>query len=163
MSHSHLAVRHLIRKLELSPRRPASREVPGWLSQLIQQLSDLFEPFQGVARVGYECAQVDGVWEVSLFLGQHEFVGGPEDGEQLPVNFRFNLSGLTPAFELVESLSWNAFPAGNRCFDDSGDLSFISVSGRAAGQAVRVSIQSSPPEIAGPGLREHADGRVEVV
>lgn len=163
MSHSHLAVRHLIRQLESRPRQRKSKPIqPEWLTQLLDNLSDRFEPFQGVARVGYECALHDGVWEISLFLGERESIGGSADGQQSAVNFQFNLLGIERAFDTLHAIDWNAFPGTLAWQENAADLSFLVLRGQKCGAEVCVRIQASASEEAGPGLRHHADGRVEL-
>ncbi len=164
MSHSHLAIRHLVRKLEKSPqRRPVKQNLPNWLAELIDELSSRFEPFNGVARVGYECQQSESGWELALFLGEHETVGGAEDGELRPINFRFDVLDLTRHFDAVASLRWNAFPSSHVCFESMADLSFLTLEGTIQGQLVRLQVHAGPPDSVGPAIREHQDGRVELV
>lgn len=163
MSHSHLAIRHLVRKLEKDDWRSAPRApLPGWLLTLISDLAQGFEPFQGVARVGYEAQQGESGWEVALFLGETELVGGAEDGELCPVNFRYDIKILDRLFDALESVHWNAFPSSHVCFDDVADLSMLIVRGVVRGEAVQVQIHAGPPDSVGPGMRRHTDGRIEV-
>ncbi|WP_437227651.1 hypothetical protein SH661x_000484 [Planctomicrobium sp. SH661] len=164
MSHSHLAIRHLVRKLEMQEGRRSSKpQLPAWMTQFVDRLSDRFEPFSGVARVGYECSQSEGVWNLAVFLGELEIVGGAEDGELRPVNFRFDLNEISRDFETVEGVYWNAFPNSHVCFESMADLSFLSIEGMVQGQPVRVHLHAGPPDSVGPGLREHPDGRLELV
>ncbi|MCA8998827.1 MAG: hypothetical protein KDA80_17645 [Planctomycetaceae bacterium] len=163
MSHSHLVIRHLIRQLEKSPERPARPVLPDWLVDFIHSLTENFEPFSGVARVGYEAQQADDGWELAMFLGETEIVGGAEDGERSPVNFRFSLTDLHDRFDRVEHIYWNAFPNSHVCLDNSGDLSFLSVEGVLAGERIRLQIHPSAPDAVGPAIRQHQDGRLELV
>ncbi len=159
MSHSHLPIRHLLRQVEKhAGRRQPALKVPDWLTEFVQQAADLFEPFQGVARPGYECVHGEDRWEIGLFLGRTEVVGGPLDGDQLPVNFRFDLAGLAKLFEPLEVLRWNAFPDCHDCSDDALDLSCIIAEGRVNGVHVSLQVHSGPPEAAGPALKRYADG-----
>lgn len=164
MSHSHLAIRHLVRKLEMGePRKPIKANLPAWLVQFVEDLAQRFEPFRGVARAGYECLTSESGWEVALFLGEQEMMGGADDGQLRPINFRFNLLNLTACFDVVDTLFWNAFPSSHVCFEDVADLSFLAIEGIVHSERVRVQIHAGPPDSVGPGLRQHADGRLELV
>ncbi|WP_437204083.1 hypothetical protein [Planctomicrobium sp. SH664] len=164
MSHSHLAIRHLVKKLEMSGERKSQKpQLPAWLINFVEEFSERFEPFSGVARVGYECLKGESGWQVSLFLGEHEIVGGPGDGELRPVNFRFDLGQLTRHFDSIEGLFWNAFPNSNVCFEHLSDLSFLTIEGTVHGVPIRVQIHAGPSEAAGPAMRQYVDGRMEVV
>jgi hypothetical protein len=159
LSHSHLPVQHLIRQVEAyGERRQSQQRLPEWLLSFVHNVAERFEPFSGVARPGYECQQVDERWEVSVFLGKMELVGGAQDGAAVPVNFRFDLRGLMSIFDELTSIQWNAFPDCCAYQDDVLDLSFISAEGLVGGQPVIVQIHAGPPETATPALRQHADG-----
>ncbi len=165
MSHSHLAIRHLVRKLELQEGRRISNKppLPRWIVEFAERLSERFEPFSGVARVGYECVQGDQGYELAIFLGELEKVGGAEDGQLRPINFRFDLKDLSNEFDSISSISWNAFPNSHVCFDSMADLSFLTVDGVVNGHPIRLQLHAGPPDSIGPGLREHQDGRLELV
>jgi len=164
VSHSHLAIRHLVRQLETSgPRKISKPQLPAWLVQFVEQFSERFEPFSGIARVGYQCLRSDDAWELSLFLGEHEIIGGPGDGERHSVNFRFDLFQLTRHFETVQNVSWNAFPNSSVCFEEIADLSFLTIEGIVQGERLRVQIHAGPSEPTGPAMRQYGDGRLEVV
>lgn len=175
---SHLAVRHLVRQLELAPPRGArlrpgsgpddesrtqTPSPPDWLLRLVDRLAERFEPFRGVARVGFVCSHGDAGWELALFLGENEIVGGPEDGHVMPVNFRFDLQGLSEEFDEVSGIHWNAFPSSHVCFEESTDLSFLAIEGTVDGQPLRMQIHAGPPDSVGPALKQYSDGRMEIV
>lgn len=144
-------------------RRSIKPQRPAWLSEFVDRLAQRFEPFSGVARVGYECMQSDQVWELAIFLGELEIVGGAEDGEMRPVNFRFNLQDITGEFDEVRSIFWNAFPNSHVCFESMADLSFLTIEGVVQTQIIKLQLHAGPPDSIGPGLREHQDGRLELV
>ena len=163
LSRSYLAVRHLLRQLELKREKGfSSRVIPNWLEGFIDEISERFEPFSGVARVGYECAFSEDVWELSVFLGETELIGGAEDGRMLPVNFRFDLTSITNQFELIESIHWNAFPNSPVHVEVANDLSFLTVNGLIDNEKVLLQIHSTPPNQIGPAIRQHTDGRLEL-
>lgn len=163
LSRSYLAVRHLLRQLELKRDKGIRNQIlPSWFKNFINEISDHFEPFSGVARVGYECAYSDGSWELSIFLGETELIGGADDGRLLPINFRFDLLGLTDLFDKVDSMNWNAFP--HRPVDEEtvNDLSFLTISGTIQTENVQLQLHSTPPNPIGPAIRQHLDGRLEL-
>lgn len=165
MSHSHLAIRHLIRQVdEYMARRQSGRKTPEWLAGFIQQAAELFEPFSGMARPGFECIRGEDRWEISIFLGKTERVGGPDDGQQSPVNFSFDVHALTRLFEQLQTLRWNAFPD---CGMDEDlpeiELSFLLAEGMVRGEHVSLQVHSGPPEGAGPALKRYDDGSYATV
>lgn len=136
---------------------------PDWLLHAVDRLAQLFEPFSGVARVGYECLQGESGWEVALFLGEHELVGGADDGSLHAVNFRFNLQRLQREFDTLTGLYWNAFPNSHVCFAETADLSFLTVEGTIQGESLRLQIHAGPPECVGPAFKQYPNGRLELV
>ena len=171
LSHSHLPIRHLVRQLEKSRAErdqrgataPETKSIPNWVNAFVDELAELFEPFQGVARVGYEACQSDDAWEIAMFLGEKELVGGAADGRMVPVNFRFDIKGISNCFTQVTGVFWNAFPNSHVCFDGAADLSFLTVDGLVNGNAIRLQLHATPPDCVGPAMREHIDGRLELV
>lgn len=159
LAHSHLVIRHLVKGLEARGRENLEIPLPDAISAFVDQVADLFEPFSGEARVGYECAFEDDSWEISMYLGAREIVGGPLDGRQEPHNFRFNLQGLFDQFQSIQSFLWNAMP--HSPLMEPG-LSFVVVEGTVAGQMVRLQLHPTAPDEAGPAMREYADGSIEL-
>jgi hypothetical protein len=162
--HSHLAIRHLIRHVAERRQNGIGQPVlPKPLVALIDDVCQMFEPFTGVARAGYECLYGDDRWEVSVFLGEHEAIGGPLDGELAPVNFRFDVHGLTRLFEQVQSVSWNAIPCTYDDEDAGQFESFLTIEGVAAGERISLQVHALAPREMGPGMRQYQDGRLELV
>jgi len=131
------------------------------MDELIELVSESFEPFKGVARVGYECTRSDDRWEVSLFLGQEETLGGACDGERSAVNFRFDVMSMQKCFDSIESLTWNNLPNGPGTNESRFD-SFLTIDGHVDGMRLSLQIHALPPETAGPALRRHTCGAVEL-
>ena len=158
MSHSHLAIRHLIRQVEEYAGRRGERKAPAWVVEFVEQAAALFEPFSGVARPGFECCRAENRWEIALFLGKTEVVGGPDDGHLSPVNFMFDVAALSRLFERVDALRWNAFPDCHVCNEGEMDLSFLVAEGQVRGELVSVQVHAGPPNAAGPALKRDTDG-----
>ena len=164
MSHSHLALQHLISKIESPAYRRQRSSGPVWLTEFVDQAAELFEPFVDIGRVGYECAPGEDRWEISMYLGGTELVGGKTDGAIRTVAFQFNLVDLQTIFEPLDEFTWNAFPAGT--FPEgthSRDRSFIAVTGRYRDSLVRLRIYCTAPQETGPGMRQYPDGTWEPV
>lgn len=164
MSHSHMPVQHLLRQVELyRSKRQCGAHLdvrPPWLTDFTESIADLFEPLGDDARAGYDCRLVDGRWVLEMFLGGTEIVGGPQDGELRYANFLFDLHGLLDRFDSIERFRWHAIP-GPAAEGDGIARSTVMITGTIGEHSLRLHVHSIPPDDAGPGFREHADGRVE--
>ncbi len=159
MAHSHIVIRHLVQGLEARGRDAINIRIPEVIEIFVHQVADLFEPFSGAARVGYECNFADGSFEISMFIGAREIVGGPLDGRQESQNFRFNLQGLFDRFDSIQSFLWNAIPHSPL---NDGGMSFVVIEGLVQGHIVRLQLHPTAPEEIGPAMREYANGTVEL-
>ncbi len=163
MSHSHLGVRHFLAQIETDRSRRTNRKSrPEWLDGLVEEAAASFEPLSGVARVGYECLPDEGSWNVTVYLGAVEMVGGKSDGHTRLPDFRCDLKRLLEQFARIDELEWTVWPEGP---GDGGpaQLSVVTVGGLVGTTRVCLQVRSSAPEALGPGLREFPDGRVESV
>ena len=166
MSHSHIALQHLIHKLDSPEPRQKRSAGPVWLAEFVDQIAELFEPYVDMGRVGYECAPSTQRWEISMFLGCTEIVGGKGDGEIRPVAFQFDVTRLETVFDQIDDCCWSAFPAGTMADEIdklAGDRSYLTVVGRYRENLVRLRVYCTPPAESAPGLRQHADGSWEAV
>lgn len=160
MSHSHRPVLHLIKQLETQGRAPRKKESrPAWVTDLIDRLADAFDPFFEVARLGFECQPGESGWEIVLFLGGVEQMGGPSDGNVDHVDFRFDVQQLMRPFTSINQFQWYALPKGSGSTEP--DQSSLVISGETAHGPVRIRVYAVPPEFADPGMRQFADGTVE--
>lgn len=178
MSHAHLPIRHLIRQVEIRNQRPARDNRPQWMAGFVDSLAELFEPFTDMGRVGFECrATTEERWEITMYLGRNEVIGGRLDGRRVPVDFQFDVRRACDLFESVTSVRWNVFGAddtfgepGREAVESvtrdvasppdapAGERSYLMIDGLHAGAGVRLRVFSTPPADAGPGLRVHNDG-----
>jgi hypothetical protein len=159
LAHSHLVIRHLVQGLEARGRDAIDIRIPEVIETFVTAVADLFEPFSGAARVGYECNFADESFEISMFVGAREIVGGQFDGRQEPQNFRFNLQGLFDRFDSIQSFLWNAMPHSPLV---EGGMSFVVVEGLVQGHLVRLQLHPTAPEEMGPAMREYTNGTVEL-
>ena len=134
---------------------------PDWLTTFIEQAAEMFEPLNGVARVGYECLLEDDSWVARLYLGTSEVVGGARDGQLKPMSFEVDMERLAAMFTQREEFYWSAFPDGAEDIDDP--QSYLTISGLVADEhRVRLHLFANPPQETGPGLRTFPDGRFEL-
>lgn len=158
-----MPVKHLLKQLEIYRSTRRNRDIrPPWLTELIDRVSDLFDPTDEVARVGFECRLTEDAWELSLFLGSTEIVGGPADGQTRLANFRLDLRSLLENFTEVNQIEWNANPQGS-LGDESAIPSSLQISGRIGEESLKLVIFAVPPNGSGPGIRKHLNGECEPV
>jgi hypothetical protein len=159
LAHSHLLVQHLLKQLEHHKRERNSRSHrPEWLSVIIHQVAALFEPLRGVARVGSDCEFTSDGWDVRLFLGSTEIVGGKNDGQHQLVSFEIDFERVSQIFTKIEEFRW-CVAAGS----DGNNSSFVTLRGSVDEHHVRLKIYSRPPKEAGPAFRQQVDGSVDSV
>ncbi|QDU82712.1 hypothetical protein Pla110_44740 [Polystyrenella longa] len=163
MSHSHMPMIHLVKQAELYKAKRQQRDSrPAWLIELIDSLTDLFEPMSDVGRVGFDCQFDEGEWKVSLFLGQTEFVGGLHDGLSRPTNYQFNILPLLDLISDVEKLDYIACPDEN--LQTALEVeSHITIRGQHQGNPLQLHILSTAPHQAGPGIRQFPNGAVDAI
>ncbi len=161
MSHSHLPVKHLLKQLEIYRTTRRNRDIrPQWLTDLIGQLSELFDPRDDVARVGFDCRLTEEAWELSLFLGRTEIVGGPEDGQTRLANFRLDLRALMDNFRSIDQMQWHANP---HCEEGEEHASYLQITGSIDEEPLNLRIFDAPPTGVKPGIRTHQNGEYEPV
>ncbi|QDT49515.1 hypothetical protein [Symmachiella dynata] len=162
MSNTHLPIQHLLAQLEKQGRRPRRNYRPQWITPIIEEVAELFEPLCSVGRVGFDCRLTEDRWEVSLYLGTCELVGGKNDGQNLPLSFQFDMHELYRRFNLVERWEWTAHPAKNAAFADE-EASLVTIEGYWDDNPIRLKLIESPPSKVGPGLREFPNGHREQI
>lgn len=157
MSHSHLLVQHLLKQLENHRRDRVERvSRPAWLGAFVHQAAALFEPWSGVARVGYQCELAPEGWEARLYLGSTEIVGGREDGHARLISFEFDFGRLAETFTRLDEFRWNV------CTNPDGTAgSFVTLKGQVDGHPICLKVYSRPPQDAGPAFRLLPDGTLQ--
>lgn len=157
MAHAHLLVQHVLKQVEQHLAQRDKRDArPAWLVNLVERAADWFEPLSGVGRVGYDCQPTDDGWEVRLYLGSTELVGGRDDGQWRNSSFELDLTGLTACFSRIAEFRWNV-AAG----ETAG--SFLTLRGYVEEFPVCVKAYSRAPQHLGPALRQYYDGRIQPV
>lgn len=160
MPHAHLPVSHLIHQLAAGiPRRSNRDRRPRWLSRLVADAAELFEPTEGTARVGFSCWPTEEGWVAELYLGAEEHVGGPKDGLSQPVSFRFDLLELANLVDEVTELTFEVGAADRFTIDPPRRAT---LHGRIGQHPVTIHISAAPPRDAEAGLRRYPNGRREI-
>lgn len=156
-----MPVNHLVRQVEIFRSEQSDRGLrPEWVTALINDAVELFDPVADVARAGFECRAEDGLWSVEIYLGGTEVVGGSDDGRTHYSAFQFDVGALLALFDETERIEWRVYPE-SAVSTDNGEVvpaSFLTIQGTYGGHAVRLQIDSIPPANAGPGFLAHADG-----
>lgn len=164
MSHCHVAFEHLMKQVEQYEQRRSKRDNrPDWLCQLIDDVADMFDPATELARVGFDCVWTGQHWELAMFLGAVETVGGPLDGAVQEVTFEFDLLGLIDRFDRVDRLAWKRSEQADSESKAEEKNHRFQAAGTVGGEPIEVTILSTPPQNCGPAMRAYEDGRLETV
>lgn len=129
---------------------------------MIDAVSELFEPYAEVARVGFDHHVADDMWEVDLYLGTTEIVGGSDDGLSHVLDFQFDLRQLVALFARIDRFEWHALPHRTSA-EDTTEVSQVVLEACWQEHPVRLILHSVPPKAAGPGLRQRPDGQLEPI
>lgn len=128
---------------------------PAWLDELANAMASEFHALGLPAPVGchYFENTVEELWEVALFVGATEIVGGKRDGVRRNGRFGVSLLRLSELFSRIDDIYWQATSLGRD--DELGP--HISIEGEYQGHAVWVRILARPPQrfAAGQLLKVH--------
>lgn len=131
-------------------------ETPSWLNELADIVAGYIAPVEPLAPMGCHYHLNEGVWEISLFVGDTELVGGDRDGERIPARFLVDVLPLLSHFSEVFDCTWQPDRFGEE--DELGcHLSIIGLHGE---QLVCVRVLSRSPERFPPGRRANIYGGV---
>lgn len=122
---------------------------PEWLSQLADRVAAQIVAVDLAAPVGCHYALVNGRWEVTIFAGSTEVVGGPHDGRYRPSRFFLDIQGLLEYFDSIDSLAWQAQGLGAE--DEVGP--HLSIEGTCEGHAVWLRVPAYAPRRFPPSRR----------
>lgn len=147
--------------LDASRRKVRKMRTPDWLSDLLEQLCDHIEPTRGEARAGYNLKYADPWWQIDLFLGKNELVGGNLDGLCDYVSYTANIAGILGLFTKVQRCEWLACP-GTQTTNQNEQSSGLAIEGDWAGHDIRVVLRMVPPSEIGTGLKLFPDGSYAV-
>jgi len=122
---------------------------PKWLSVFANRLATTVDSYELLAPLACHYQEVDGTWEVSLFCGGTEIIGGEYDGEMRCSRFFLDLLDAMQLFDHLECVTWQAQPMGER--DDLGP--HVSIQGKIGEHPVWLRILAQAPEQFSPGRK----------
>lgn len=137
---------------------------PTWLNSFVDEVADIFNPLEEVGRVGFNCQFTEEYWEVGLFLGSTEIVGGQRDGQFVAASFQFDLLQLLDRFESVNRFHFNYLEQPEAAVANDSASAYITIEGHLADlELVRLNVYATPPTEAGPGFRKSHNGKLDTV
>lgn len=165
MAHSHLPIQHLMKQMEhYSSEQMNLNCRPAWLNSFVDEVAEIFNPLEEVGRVGFDCQFTEEYWEVGLFLGSTEIVGGQRDGQHVAASFQFDLLQLLDRFESVNRFHFNYLEEAEAIDACDPASAYITVEGHLADlELVRLNVYATPPTEAGPGFRKSHNGTIDTV
>jgi hypothetical protein len=137
-----------------------STDAPLWLRSFVDDM------LQGIlckvtrAPMGCHFAFDDeaGLWEVTLFAGKSQVLGGPHDGMTVPTGMELDISRILLAFDHIPIITWQSEKYSAE--DELGN--HVSVQGYCQGNHVHLRVLHDAPEWTGLSQRIHAStGRIE--
>jgi hypothetical protein len=156
-----MPVQHLLKQVELYRAKRDTRDVrPEWVTEFIDNAAELFDPYDEVARVGFDCQLAENGWEIAMFLGSVEIVGGREDGMSRHSSFQFDLKSVESQFRKIERVD---FESSANAEAGQSPCARVVVEGIVGENPLRLTICSAAPSEAGPGFREFPNGRRDTV
>ena len=131
---------------------PQSTNPPRWIERLANLISEEFRSSDLLAPIGCHFHHHDdGVdrpqWEVTLFVSNTEFFGGPHDGKLAVARYMLDLKKVFAVFESVDSFYWQA----QSMADDDQIGPHIGLEGEFEGHSVWLRVTSEPPTQFGAG------------
>lgn len=116
---------------------------PSWLTHLAEEVAQRIRPADVMAPLGchYFHNRALEQWEVTIFAGSTEIVGGERDGQLKYSNFHLDLQGLFRLFEIVDHFHWQADQFGPE--DELG--THVSIEGTFEGWSVWLRVLARPP------------------
>ncbi len=152
--HAHLPVGDL---LDLANRTERAPSRPEWLGKFVDAAAELFDPLNGLGRVGYRSEPGEDGWSVALFLGATEIIGGPGDGLIAPARFRFDAAALAALFDAPPTVGLEVAPQISNDGVDGLDAALTLV-GTIDGHSLTATVLSVPPDGVEPGFKRYASG-----
>lgn len=117
---------------------------PDWISDFTTEVCQSFVPIDSLGPFGCHTCLHRGVWEVTIFVGRTEVVGGNRDGAVRYSRFSVDVETLRESFDRVIALGWQALPLGEGDRDELG--AHLSVEGVYRGHDVWLRIPARAPE-----------------
>lgn len=154
MDQPHVPVDSLLQQMEEYRLRREVRDArPDPITTFISDVAELFEPFYGVGRVGFDCQAAAQDWVISLYLGSTEVVGGREDGLHQNPAFHFDVHTAMSMFTSLESVRFTSHPALSGESDNFG----VTLVGSVDRYPVRLIVHGTPPLESTPAMQRMPD------
>ncbi len=124
---------------------------PRWLEGFTNQVATLLHEIDVLAPLGcHYCLDLE-CWEITLFAGATEVVGGAHDGRRCSSRFFLDVKGLVDIFDSVESIAWQS----HALEPDDEIGAHLSVEGVYQGHLVWLRIPAIPPRCFPIGRKAH--------
>lgn len=140
----------------------SGKQPPSWLRWFGNDAARAITSEAGKCPIGchYFHDFENSVWEVSVFVGTTEIVGGPMDGTSFTTSLRLNISEVMNLFDEVDNVSWQS----DAVADDDDLAQHVSFEGTARGHKVWLRVLKESPEGTGPGQILHShNGKLETL
>jgi hypothetical protein len=155
VAHSHLVIQHLLKQIEGQSQVRKDKR-PKWLIAAADRFADAFDPLGEVGRVGYECEWTDWGWELRMYLGMTEVVGGKYDGDWQGASFELDVARLVAVFDEPPAIAWSVSAS-----KPESSRSFLTITGTSDNEPLRLKVYSLPPRESSPVLTRRPDGSIE--
>ena len=120
---------------------------PEWLTRLSEHLLGAVIPSDVLAPVGCHYTCVDSIWEVTLFPGATEVVGGAMDGKRCTSRFTLDLATVHGLMSEIGDFYWQTLP-----YDRNDELGpHVAIAGKYEDHQVWVRILARAPQRFTPG------------
>ncbi len=138
----------------MSTNEPPEISPPSWLRWFVNDAVRGIMHQTDSAPVGchfYYDGEND-LWEVTLFVGRSEVLGGAHDGKTVPAGLEVDVTQVMAAFDTPPGVLWQAERVTPH--DELGP--HLSFEGETRGHDVWLRILQTPPDWAGVGRLLHA-------
>jgi len=151
-----MSIEELLQQMEdYRTRRDQQDHRPDWLRDFIKKAASLFEPLTNIGRVGYDCQADERGWNVCLYLGTTEIIGGPKDGQIEHAGFVIDMKQLMAIFQDVQRFEWYSINNENDDRFQEPIRSVLTLNGHIeGGHFIQLELLASPPRYVGPGFRK---------
>ncbi|MEI7699146.1 MAG: hypothetical protein WCK86_05075 [Planctomycetia bacterium] len=137
-----------------------STNAPLWLRCFVDEVLQGIHCKVSSAPVGchFKFERDMDLWEVTLFAGRSQVLGGPHDGMTVPTGLELDISRMLLSFEGTPGLSWQS----EKYSDDDELGNHVLINGFCQGNHLHLRVLHDAPEWAGLSQRIHAStGRIE--
>jgi hypothetical protein len=124
---------------------------PAWLTELANHVVSQIHELDELGPVGCHFCLHEDVWEVTLFAGSTEIVGGRRDGAVKLSRFSVDVKSIVEQFDQIDQIGWQSHGLGASRGDELGP--HVSIEGLYQGQAVWLRVLAGAPQQFAPARR----------